>query len=324
MSIDEISHHPILFAILVQMGCGHMILDFAKFIKDDSLAETLNYDRIIDRLKEVFIGPPEKYKKGGFEAVTRDFDNRRWAFCPAMNILQMTEAHIEENHILPVFSSKAINEKGGTANVRHFKTQDDLVGDFGFKAALKRSETPDPDFGNYYEFAVKTFDPEYNDIYKIEGEASRGFNSTLDPEALGVVKYLGEYTIMLEFGEFDLDEYLAAKYPPVLNGEFIAFWKSIFQVAETLQRIHELKSEGADGNMQIFSGWHGDIKLDNILRVGNVFKLADFGFTKFKKNENSGPDAAHMLGGTLAYGSPERDKAYREKKPTLHLQTIDT
>ncbi|KAK1657540.1 hypothetical protein BDP55DRAFT_734819 [Colletotrichum godetiae] len=290
MSIDEISHHPILFAILVQMGCGHMILDFAKFIKDDSLAETLNYDRIIDRLKEVFIGPPEKYKKGGFEAVTRDFDNRRWAFCPAMNILQMTEAHIEENHILPVFSSKAINEKGGTANVRHFKTQDDLVGDFGFKAALKRSETPDPDFGNYYEFAVKTFDPD----------------------------------IMLEFGEFDLDEYLAAKYPPVLNGEFIAFWKSIFQVAETLQRIHELKSEGADGNMQIFSGWHGDIKLDNILRVGNVFKLADFGFTKFKKNENSGPDAAHMLGGTLAYGSPERDKAYREKKPTLHLQTIDT
>ncbi|KXH25930.1 hypothetical protein CSAL01_04484 [Colletotrichum salicis] len=335
MSNDEIKHHPILFAILVQMGCGHMIRDFAKFIKDDSLAETLHYDRIIDRLKEAFIGPPEKYK-GGFEAVTRDFDNRKWAFCPAMNILQMTEVHIEENHILPVFSSKAINEKGGTANVWHFKIQDDLVGDFGLKAALKRSETPDPEFGNYYEFAVKTFGPEYNDIYKIESEAFRGFNSTLDPEALGVVKYLGEYTcyskktnsqthnIMLEFGEFDLDEYLAAKYPPVLNGEIIAFWKSIFQVAKTLQRIHQLKHEGADGNVQTFSGWHGDIKPDNILRVGNVFKLADFGFTKFKKNENSGPDAAHMLGGTLAYGSPERDKAYREKKPTLHLQAIDT
>lgn len=59
---------------------------------------------------------------------------------------------------------------------------------------------------------------------------------------------------MLEFGEYDLDEYLADKYPPVLNGEIIAFWKSIFEVARTLQRIHQFEHEGADGKVQSFSG----------------------------------------------------------------------
>jgi tRNA A-37 threonylcarbamoyl transferase component Bud32 len=47
--------------------------------------------------------------------------------------------------------------------------------------------------------------------------------------------------------------------------------------------------------------WHGDIKPDNILRVRGEFKLADFGFTKFEKDE-IGKTSTLILGGTQTYG----------------------
>jgi serine/threonine protein kinase len=47
--------------------------------------------------------------------------------------------------------------------------------------------------------------------------------------------------------------------------------------------------------------WHGDIKPDNILRVRGEFKLADFGFTKFEKDE-IGKSSTFILGGTRTYG----------------------
>lgn len=51
---------------------------------------------------------------------------------------------------------------------------------------------------------------------------------------------------MLEFGKQDLDEYLAATYPPVLNEEIIAFWGSLFEIAKTLGRIHQLERVRGD------------------------------------------------------------------------------
>lgn len=49
--------------------------------------------------------------------------------------------------------------------------------------------------------------------------------------------------------------------------------------------------------------WHGDVKPDNILLVKGVFKLADFGFTKFKEggDETEIPQT-FMEGGTETYG----------------------
>lgn len=174
----------------------------------------------------------------------------------------------------------------------------------------------------------------------MESDAFKGFNGTNDPRSLGVVTYLGEYTrhdrggdgvsaqgdtrhIMLEFGEQDLDEYLADTYPPVLNEEIIAFWESLFQIANTLARIHQLEHVRGD-RVQKYVGcvnvstspclmgweltfqlrrWHGDIKPDNILRVRGKFKLADFGFTRFKKSVIGEPQTTHMLGGTRTYGT---------------------
>lgn len=83
----------------------------------------------------------------------------------------------------------------------------------------------------------------------------------------GVVKYIGEYrfrhpesedtslthNIILEYGERDLDEYLAETYPPVLNTEIIAFWDGLFKVAVTLEQLHDLKYERG-GRTQHYKG----------------------------------------------------------------------
>lgn len=112
-----------------------------------------------------------------------------------------------------------------------------------------------------YEFAIKSYVAGWEDIYKLESEAFRGVR---DHE--GVVKYLGEYhfkgagdnspthNIMLEYGEHDLDEYLAETYPPVLTTEIIAFWEDLFKVATTLQGLHHLEHKGEDGKKSYYRG----------------------------------------------------------------------
>lgn len=114
-----------------------------------------------------------------------------------------------------------------------------------------------------YELAVKSYYPTWADIYRMESQAFKGMR---DQE--GVVKYLGEYHlvgsvagnetrtshIMLEYGELDLDEYLAETYPPILGKEILTFWESFFKVAHTIKGLHRLKYISGDGSEQYFKG----------------------------------------------------------------------
>lgn len=47
--------------------------------------------------------------------------------------------------------------------------------------------------------------------------------------------------------------------------------------------------------------WHADVKPDNILRIHEEFKLADFGFAKFKRRTEEIP-REFIDGGTENYG----------------------
>jgi len=112
-----------------------------------------------------------------------------------------------------------------------------------------------------YEFAVKSYATGWDDIYKLESEAFRAVRSHE-----GVVKYLGEYhfrecgaaspthNILLEYGQQDLDEYIADTYPPVLNNEIIAFWEDLFKVAATLKRLHQFQYKSEDGRTKHYKG----------------------------------------------------------------------
>lgn len=112
-----------------------------------------------------------------------------------------------------------------------------------------------------YEFAVKSYTAGLGAIHQLESAAFKGVHNHS-----GVVQYLGEYhfggeggispkhSIILEYGEQDLDEYLAVTFPPVLNSEIISFWESLFKVADTLKRLHQLRFKREDGTFQNFKG----------------------------------------------------------------------
>ncbi|CAM1504861.1 Fc.00g024520.m01.CDS01 [Cosmosporella sp. VM-42] len=323
--------HSLVFAILLDIGCGRMIGVFRRYIRDATLKITdlsKLYDSISNAMPMEGENLPAEYEEGGYPAVMAKFESRRWAFVSDPLPLEMDDMFIHGKSILPFFHMKAIKE-GGTAEVYHCKIQADMV-EPSLAKALKPSKgevKDDVDFGKYYEFAVKSYKAKYSNVYRWESNAFRGFRGQ---KGLGVVKYLGEYRlsdgqdththhIMLEYGEQDLDEYLADALPPVLTGEIISTWESLFKVANTLERIHQLNHEGEDGNMRIFKGWHGDIKPDNILHVRGEFKLADFGFSKFEEHDSE----TCLIGGTRHYGAPEREiKFDGPAKP--QSQTIDT
>lgn len=50
------------------------------------------------------------------------------------------------------------------------------------------------------------------------------------------------YNILLEYGERDLDEYFVERLPPVLQTGIEAFWNGLFEVADAVERIHNLTS----------------------------------------------------------------------------------
>lgn len=80
------------------------------------------------------------------------------------------------------------------------------------------------------------------------------------------MKYLGEYhfreggdtspnhNIILEYGQQDLDEYLADTYPPVLNTEIIAFWEDLFKVAATLKHYINSNTRAKMGKSNTIRG----------------------------------------------------------------------
>ncbi|TDZ20068.1 putative serine/threonine-protein kinase MPS1-like protein [Colletotrichum orbiculare MAFF 240422] len=330
---------PLLFALLSAIGCGHMVHVFRVYIDDDSFLGISNlsneYRKIVNSLTQNECRLIQKHGYHRFGDVIDRFDQERWAFYPALNVLSMEKVRVEEKSILPFFYSKHIN-KGGTAAVRHIKVQADLVDSTELMLALSLSKIDDPQSGMCYEFAVKSYFEHYDDVYRMESEAFRGFNGSRSSKSkpLGVVKYLGEWTrhdssgsdtyhIMLEYGDLDLDEFLAGIYPPVLNQEIISFWESMFGVAKTLASIHQLQHEW-EKKSEEYIGWHGDVKPDNILRVRGQFKLADFGFTKFEKREIGKTPTTTLLGGTRTYGAPERDQSQPHNSTLSYSTTIDT
>lgn len=133
----------------------------------------------------------------------------------------------------------------------------------------------------------------------------------------GVVECFGWYTeesmngsrletthnILMEYGDQDLEEYMALRAPPVRTSEIIEIWESVFELATTINQVHNFLYEDPDGSTEDFSGWHGDIKPSNILFSQGRFKLADFGFARFELKLPGKLPETSLNGVTYTYGT---------------------
>lgn len=126
-------------------------------------------------------------------------------------------------------------------------------------------------------FALKEYKEGNRALYINERNAFLGLQ-----EHEGMVRYLAEYSheqnnsspsspltamsddsdggtttthnILLEYGEMDLDEFFIMRKPPVLQTEIESFWKGLFEVADAVEGIHNLKIKSGDNTVQEFHG----------------------------------------------------------------------
>jgi hypothetical protein len=154
ITADKCAKHQLVLAVLLHpdVNCGHLIDIFVRcnisdnylFLYADSQSR---YDSIVEDLTKERPLLPRSYTQYDYKAVIDAFDKVRWAFCPASLELHMDTNFPSGPYILPFLHGVVINKKGGTANVRHYKIQEDVVESKELKKALESSKHNDPSFG---------------------------------------------------------------------------------------------------------------------------------------------------------------------------------
>ncbi|KAI1335788.1 hypothetical protein F5Y15DRAFT_222823 [Xylariaceae sp. FL0016] len=334
---DTISGCLIVFAILLDIGYGHLIEKFRQQdIRDNTLDQPLK-----PRAESIESNLARENVLDAKRALAL-FEEKRWCYNPC-RILGTKYMFDDYRWVVPFCRKRPVNLKGGTAQVsevtvpvrvmHHLEFMDHLSKES--REAINRSRYEDNEFGDCYIFALKTFDA--FTFFRFEKEAHHALRGKS-----GMIQYLGwyelderlendevvrTYNILLEYGEEDLDEFFASprNSPPILNAETVKFWEELAKVAKALEQLHNLDIELEGGEHSHYHGWHADLKPDNILRVHGEFKLADFGFAKFKRKALDQVPEEFMTGGTETYGAPECDRMRRSRgTKTSVTQTIDT
>ncbi|KAH7390460.1 hypothetical protein BKA66DRAFT_568405 [Pyrenochaeta sp. MPI-SDFR-AT-0127] len=326
---------PLVFSSLLDQNQGRLIPYFYESnIHDLYIDREVNYETLRQKLKHVI--PPVE-----IERVIEHFERSKWKYCP-LELKLPVERYLEDtNVILPFCRKIKLGDKGATASVYWVAIQKELISDEGLKNALRESLHNDPEFGECYQMALKSYCGNKAIAYHSEKNAFSGLKSEND---VPIIRCLGSYThrhgegaqtgetynLLLEFGEQDLYQYWAdeTNVPPVRAEEIISAWKSLFDIADAIHHIHNLDVRRGKGDPLRYYGWHADIKPDNILIVHGRFKLADFGFSRFTPAAKSSSGAAPteiITGFTDTYGAPEVFRALRSDETLSGVpQSIDT
>lgn len=61
-----------------------------------------------------------------------------------------------------------------------------------------------------------------------------------------------EYNILLEYGDFDLEEHFELHVPPVLPAEILKFWTNLFEVARAIEKVHKIETRRGDRQQEYF------------------------------------------------------------------------
>lgn len=155
ITADKCTKHQLVLAVLLHpdVNCGHLIDIFVRCNLSDNYLllyadPKSRYNSIVEDLTKERPLLPRGYTQYDYKAVIDAFDEVRWAFCPASLELHMDTDFPSGPCILPFIHGVVINKKGGTANVRHYKIQEDVVESKELKKALESSKHKDPIFGS--------------------------------------------------------------------------------------------------------------------------------------------------------------------------------
>ncbi|KAH0565999.1 hypothetical protein GP486_000610 [Trichoglossum hirsutum] len=311
-----------VFSILLELGRGQLL---DRFHRANIVDQKLPVDLV--KLKENLRDQLGQMGTAQVDSLAVAFDQKQWAYCA--HKFELHSGHdFNKNKIIPICIKEEINTKGGTATIWQVAVQEEFVGP-QLRAAVADARFYEQDMGYCYRFALKRFEDGNKRLFENEKNAFLALR-----HHKGMVRYLANYghreirplpqsrrhtdtvlgevvdeevtttyNILLEYGEFDLDEFFAERLPPVLQTELEEFWRDLFEVADVVDGIHNLEVRSL-GEVRRFYGWHADIKPDNILNVQGKFKLADPGFATFVARTDT-EQRAIVLGGTETYGAPE-------------------
>lgn len=123
---------------------------------------------------------------------------------------------------------------------------------------------------------------------------------------LACYRYGSQYSFLFPRADCDLYMYFEQTNPPQTAQETLYLFERISKLASALGEIHncEIVLE-ADGRRIDFSqiGYHRDLKPKNILKMGEVFMISDFGLARFKDNKSNSKTTWGW--GFSTYSAPE-------------------
>ncbi|MCJ1381740.1 hypothetical protein MMC17_004851 [Xylographa soralifera] len=302
--------YALVFCILQSEGYGNLILHFQALGISDEHIQNRNFT--VGELTKSL----KRLRVQNVDALLQNFDLCRKQLFPVTLRYRKTETW-DRHDVLPFRKFRLVKE-GGQASVFDVSVPAEFVSDDMRRALGQSTEC--------YTLALKSYSESQNETYEDEGTAFEGLK-----DVEGVVRYFGrfihphtwgraffKYHKMLELGQSNLLEHFRHEQPPSHSSEIVEVWRTMEGVAQTIEKIHRLPHRGGQ-----YTGWHGDIKPDNILRVHGKLKLGDFGYTKFKRAKSSGAATTRMSGGTDAYGSPEFYEAKMSGRQIPVTQKID-
>ncbi|KAG9563592.1 hypothetical protein KCU71_g3702, partial [Aureobasidium melanogenum] len=253
-----------------------------------------------------------------FDNVVETLEGSRWEFFPQHLYPKLENKAFGNKLYIPFCRQEAVTQAGATAVVYVTTIQEEFVSDQ--VKPLLGPRVDDENYGICYRLAIKTISETRWNEYSQERRAFKGID-----DKRGMLRCLGSYNsiderghkyynILLEFADMNLHDFFMALDPPQLAEEVCSQWAEFCQIAAAIETLHHFDYEGSE-----WSGWHGDIKPRNLLRVGKEWKLADYGFTVFIAESPGGSPRTQLKEFTQTWGAPET-----VQQGTWVLQTVDT
>ena len=177
--------------------------------------------------------------------------------------------------------------KGATSDV--YKVQNKNNNKYyAYKSMMKRNPDKDAERRNEIDIHSKLHHPNIIDIIEHD-EDNKKFNVILELCGNNLFEYMKGITPGLRFSRFSIPEPKHIDEREALD--------ILYQIAKAVKYLH-------DNGIA-----HRDIKLENIVNCGEVWKLVDFGFA-------TGDPTSSEIVGTLDYVAPEivRNEVYDTKK----------